>query len=116
MFNKKENMNICFIGARNAASGLGFFFANAGQTLKYDTPHPVDHQLLIRILSLLGKWFVLLSSFQLNGVLSANKEALKGKISVDITNAILILLSGLFSLKVKIAVASKLPVYHPKAK
>lgn len=82
-------MNISFIGAGNVASSLGSLFTNAGHTVKYGTQNPNDSQLPIVDAISFGEVVCFAIPFSaMNDVLTANKEALKGKIVVDITNAI----------------------------
>jgi predicted dinucleotide-binding enzyme len=82
-------MNISFIGAGNVASSLGNLFTNAGHTVKYGTQNPNDNQLSVADAISFGEVVCFAIPFSaLNEVLSANKENLKGKIVVDITNAI----------------------------
>lgn len=82
-------MNISFIGAGNVASNLGNLFANAGHSVKYGTQNPNDNQLSVIDAISLGEVICFAIPFSaMNEVLTANKENLKGKIVVDITNAI----------------------------
>jgi predicted dinucleotide-binding enzyme len=82
-------MNISFIGAGNVASSLGNLFTNAGHTVKYGTQNPNDNQLSVADAISFGEVVCFAIPFSaMNEVLSANKENLKGKIVVDITNAI----------------------------
>ncbi len=82
-------MNISFIGAGNVASSLGNLFANAGHSVKYGTQNPKDNQLFVADAISFGEVVCFAIPFSaMNEVLSANKELLKSKIVVDITNAI----------------------------
>lgn len=82
-------MNISFIGAGNVASNLGNLFANAGHLVKYGTLNPQNEHLSISDAIAFGDIVCLAIPFSaMNEVLTANKESLKGKIVVDITNAI----------------------------
>jgi predicted dinucleotide-binding enzyme len=82
-------MNISFIGAGNVASGLGNLFQNAGHTLKYGTQNPKDDQLSIQEACNFGEVVCFAIPFAaMEDVLTKNKEFLKDKIVVDITNAI----------------------------
>jgi len=82
-------MNISFIGAGNVASSLGNLFANAGHSVKYGTQNPNDNQLSISDAITVGEVVCFAIPFAaMNEVLTNNKENLKGKIVVDITNAI----------------------------
>lgn len=82
-------MNISFIGAGNAASSLGNLFTNAGHNIKYGKQNPNDNQLSISDAISFGEVVCFAIPFSaMTEVLTANKENLKGKIVVDITNAI----------------------------
>ncbi|WP_439480427.1 NADPH-dependent F420 reductase [Chryseobacterium aquaticum] len=82
-------MNISFIGAGNVASSLGNLFANSGHTVKYGTQNPNDGQLSISEACIFGEVVCFAIPYSaMEGVLTINKESLKGKIVVDITNAI----------------------------
>jgi len=82
-------MNISFVGAGNVASSLGNLFANAGYTVKYGTQNPTDHQLSISEACIFGEIVCFAIPYSaMEEVLIKNKESLKGKIVVDITNAI----------------------------
>ncbi len=82
-------MNISFIGAGNVASSLGNLFTNAGHDVKYGTQNPNDNQLSVVDAISFGEVVCFAIPFSvMNEVLTANKEHLKGKIVVDITNAI----------------------------
>lgn len=82
-------MNISFIGAGNVASSLGALFSKAGHTVKYGTQNPKGNQLSVADAISFGEVICFAIPFSaMNEVLSANKENLKGKIVVDITNAI----------------------------
>lgn len=82
-------MNVSFIGAGNVASSLGNLFANAGHSVKYGTQNPNDNQLSVSDAISFSEVVCFAIPFSaMKEVLSANKENLKGKIVVDITNAI----------------------------
>jgi len=82
-------MNISFIGAGNVASSLGNLFANSGHTVKYGTQNPNDGQLSISEACIFGEIVCFAIPYSaMENVLTINKESLKGKIVVDITNAI----------------------------
>lgn len=82
-------MNISFIGAGNVASSLGNLFANSGHTVKYGTQNPNDGQLSISEACIFGEVVCFAIPYSaMENVLIINKESLKGKIVVDITNAI----------------------------
>lgn len=82
-------MNISFIGAGNVASSLGGLFSNAGHTVKYGTPSPNLNQLSVAEAIAFGEVVCFAIPYAaMNEVLTLNKEALKGKIVVDCTNAI----------------------------
>lgn len=82
-------MNISFIGAGNVASSLGSLFANAGHSVKYGTQNPTENQLSIAEAITFGEVVCFAVPFSaMNDLLTSNKENLKGKIVVDITNAI----------------------------
>lgn len=82
-------MNISFVGAGNVASSLGNLFANSGHTVKYGTQNPNDGQLSISEACIFGEVVCFaIPYFAMENVLIINKESLKGKIVVDITNAI----------------------------
>lgn len=82
-------MNISFTGAGNVASSLGNLFANSGHTVKYGTQNPNDGQLSISEACIFGEIVCFAIPYSaMENVLTINKESLKGKIVVDITNAI----------------------------
>lgn len=82
-------MNIGFIGAGNVASSLGNLFSNAGHSVKYGTQNPNDNQLSVTDAISFGDVVCFAIPFSvMTEVLSVNKSALKGKIVIDITNAI----------------------------
>lgn len=82
-------MNISFVGAGNVASSLGNLFANAGHTVKYGTQNPNDGQLSISEACIFGEVVCFAIPYSaMEDVLTINKESLKGKIVVDITNVI----------------------------
>jgi 8-hydroxy-5-deazaflavin:NADPH oxidoreductase len=82
-------MNISFIGAGNVAKSLGALFSNAGHTVFYGIRTPKDNYLSIA--EAIGKSDIVCFAIPFSSmkeVLIANKDALIGKIVVDITNAI----------------------------
>lgn len=82
-------MNISFIGAGNVASSLGNLFISAGYSVKYGTQNPNANQFSVADAILFGEIVCFAIPFSaMNEVLTANKEALKGKIVVDVTNPI----------------------------
>ncbi|MDN4011676.1 NAD(P)-binding domain-containing protein [Chryseobacterium gambrini] len=82
-------MNISFIGAGNVASNLGNLFTNAGHSVQFGTYNPKDNQLSVAEAISFGEVICFAIPFSaMNGVLTENRENLKGKIVVDITNAI----------------------------
>ena len=82
-------MNISFVGAGNVASNLGKLFANAGHTVKFGRQNPVDDQVSVSDAVLFGEVVCFAIPYSvMQEVLAANRESLKGKIVVDITNAI----------------------------
>ncbi|MFY7810169.1 MAG: NADPH-dependent F420 reductase [Flavobacterium sp.] len=82
-------MNISFIGAGNVASSLGNLFTNAGHLVKYGTPNAKLNHLSVSEAIAFGEVVCFAIPFAaMNEVLTLNKEALKGKIVVDCTNAI----------------------------
>ena len=82
-------MNIGFIGAGNVASSLGNLMQNAGHSVKYSTPNPKDNQVSIADACDFGEIVCFAIPYSaMNQVLVDNKERLKGKIVVDVTNAI----------------------------
>lgn len=82
-------MNVSFIGAGNVASSLGNLFSNAGHKVVYGTQTPTENQMSVSNAILFGEVVCFAIPFSaMNGVLTANKDNLKGKIVVDITNAI----------------------------
>jgi predicted dinucleotide-binding enzyme len=82
-------MKISFIGAGNVASGLGGLFANAGHSVKFGTQNPDETQLSVSDAILFGEVVCFAIPFSaMEAVLMANKENLKGKIVVDVTNVI----------------------------
>ncbi len=71
------------------ASSLGNLFANSGHTVKYGTQNPNDGQLSISEACIFGEVVCFAIPYSaMEDVLTINKESLKGKIVVDITNAI----------------------------
>lgn len=82
-------MNIGFVGAGNVASSLGNLFSAAGHSVKYGVQKPNDEQLSIAKACQYGEIVCFAIPFQaMESVLTENREHLKGKIVVDITNAI----------------------------
>jgi predicted dinucleotide-binding enzyme len=82
-------MHIGFVGAGNVASSLGMLFVNAGHHVKFGTQNPDDDQLSVAGAISFGEIIFFAIPFSaMHGVLTANKENLKGKIVVDVTNAI----------------------------
>ncbi len=82
-------MNISFVGAGNVASSLGNLFQNAGNAVKYGVQNPTDSQLSIAEACIFGEVVCFAIPFSaMEKVLTENKENLKGKIVVDITNVI----------------------------
>lgn len=82
-------MKISFIGAGKVASSLGGLFENAGHKIAYATPNPKGDQVSISKACQDGEVVCFAIPFSaMEEVLTTNKEALKGKIVVDITNAI----------------------------
>lgn len=82
-------MNISFVGAGNVASSLGSLFANAGHKVNYATKNPIGNHLSIADAISFGEIVCFAIPFAaMKEVLTAHKENLKGKIIVDITNAI----------------------------
>lgn len=71
------------------ASSLGNLFANSGHTVKYGTQNPNDGQLSISEACIFGEVVCFAIPYSaMENVLTINEESLKGKIVVDITNAI----------------------------
>jgi 8-hydroxy-5-deazaflavin:NADPH oxidoreductase len=82
-------MNISFIGAGNVASNLGNLFTNAGHSVRFGTHHPQNEQLSVTEAISFGEVVCFAIPFSaMKEVLKENKENLKDKIVVDITNAI----------------------------
>lgn len=82
-------MKISFVGAGNVATNLGTLFAGAGHDVIYSTPNPKGEQVSIAEAIRYGEVVCFAIPYDaMNSVLTNNKEALKGKIVVDITNAI----------------------------
>ena len=82
-------MNISFVGAGNVASSLGNLFQNAGNVVKYGVQNPTDGQLNIAEACVFGDVVCFAIPFSaMEKVLTENKENLKEKIVVDITNVI----------------------------
>jgi len=82
-------MKISFIGAGNVASNLGKLFENAGHNVKYGTQNPNVDQLSVSEACNYGDIVLFAIPFSaMSGVITTNKEVLKNKIVVDVTNAI----------------------------
>ena len=82
-------MKISFVGAGNVASSLGDLFASAGHTVKFGTQNPKENQLAVRDACAFAEVVCFAIPYDaMNEVLTTNKDTLKGKIVVDITNAI----------------------------
>lgn len=82
-------MKISFVGAGNVASSLGKLFTNAGHSVIYGTPNPKENQVSILEACEFGEVVCFAIPYEaMEEVLTANKEALKNKVVVDITNAI----------------------------
>ncbi len=82
-------MNISFIGAGNVASNLGGLFVKSGYLVKYGTPRPNGDQLSVAEACEWGDLVCFaIPYFAMDEVLTTNKSRLKGKIVIDITNAI----------------------------
>jgi len=82
-------MNISFIGAGHVALSLGQLIGNAGHTVKYGTRFPEKSEVSIATACTFGDIIFLAIPYSaLPGALEPNRELLKGKIVVDVTNAI----------------------------
>lgn len=82
-------MKIGFIGAGNVATQLGHLFANAGHEVQYSTPTPKAGQISIAQACEFGEIICCAIPFgAMASVLAEHEQALRGKIVVDITNAI----------------------------
>ena len=82
-------MKVNFVGAGNVASRLGQLFTNAGHEVLYATPSPKDNQVSIAEAIEGGEVICFAIPYDaMKGVLTTHKDALKGKIVVDITNVI----------------------------
>lgn len=82
-------MNISFIGAGNVATNLGNLFINADHSVKFGTHHPQNGQFSVAEAISFGEVVCFAIPFSaMNQVLTENRENLKDKIVVDITNAI----------------------------
>lgn len=80
-------MKISFIGAGNVASNLGALFSGIGHTVNYGTHNPTGNQLTVAEACKTGEMVCFAIPYSaMKAVLTANKDALKGKIVVDITN------------------------------
>ena len=81
--------NIGFVGAGKVASSLGNLFSTGGHSVVYSTPQPKDGQVSIAEACQFGDIVCFAIPFAaMEEVLLKNKEFLKHKIVVDITNAI----------------------------
>ena len=82
-------MNISFIGAGNVATSLGGLFNAAGHSVQFATPNPKENQVSIAEACAQGEVVCFAIPYgAMKAVLTENRQALKGKIVVDITNAI----------------------------
>ncbi len=82
-------MNISFVGAGNVASSLGGLFSSAGHKVKYGTSRPRENQISISEACTYGEVVCFAIPYgAMKDVLIENKLTLKGKIVIDITNAI----------------------------
>ncbi len=82
-------MIISFIGAGNVASNLGNLFIKAGHDIRYGVLNPKENQLTISDACTIGEVICFAIPYSaMKETLNKNKEALKGKIVIDITNAI----------------------------
>lgn len=82
-------MKINFVGAGNVAQNLGRLFQQVGHTVHYSSPNPKENQISIAEACKEGDMICFAIPYQaMKDVLTANKPSLKGKIVVDITNAI----------------------------
>ena len=80
---------ISFIGAGNVATSLGNLFKEAGYSVQYGVQQPKEHQLSVSAACADGDIVCFAIPYAaMNEVLSTNQATLKGKIVVDITNAI----------------------------
>ncbi|MCX6317643.1 MAG: NAD(P)-binding domain-containing protein [Bacteroidetes bacterium] len=82
-------MNIGFVGAGKVALSLGNLFSGAGYTVKYGTHHPEHDQLSVAGVIACSEVVCFAVPFTaMTALLTTHKEALTGKIVVDITNPI----------------------------
>ncbi|MEO1054087.1 MAG: NAD(P)-binding domain-containing protein [Bacteroidota bacterium] len=82
-------MKISFVGAGNVATNLGALLASAGHNVVYSTPNPKEGQISITQAIASGEVVCFAIPYDaMKDVLTSHKEALEGKIVVDITNAI----------------------------
>ena len=82
-------MKISFVGAGKVASSLGGLFGDAGHSVEYGTPNPKGGQKTIAEVCEYGEVVCFAIPYSaMEEVLKANEETLKGKVVVDITNAI----------------------------
>lgn len=82
-------MNISFIGAGNVASSLGGLLRRAGHEVRYGTKNPAEGQ--VSVADAIGQGEVVCFAIPfaaMKEVLTAHREGLKGRIVVDLTNAI----------------------------
>ncbi len=82
-------MNISFIGAGNVAANLGNLMSQAGHRVSYGVRNPQNDQLSVSDACEQGEMVCFAIPYSaMEKVLTENRTALKGKIVVDITNAI----------------------------
>ncbi|WP_196889567.1 NADPH-dependent F420 reductase [Aureivirga sp. CE67] len=82
-------MKISFLGAGNVAQNLGGLFTKAGYNVKLSKPNPEGNQVSIEEACAFGEVIFITTPYAaVNDILTKNKEQLKGKIIVDVTNAI----------------------------
>ena len=82
-------MNISFVGAGSVATSLGGLFAKAGHTVKYSVREPKEDLLTVSEACSFGDIVCIAVPFEaVEDILNSNREALKGKLVVDMTNAI----------------------------
>lgn len=83
------SMKISFVGAGKVASNLGGLFTKSGHDVFYSTPNPKENQISIAEACSQGEVVCFAIPYSaMEDVLKTNREALKGKIVIDITNAI----------------------------
>ncbi len=82
-------MNVSFIGAGQVASPLGSLFTGAGHEVRYGVRTPIENQFSIHDAIAHGEVVCFAIPFSaMDEVLKSYKGILKGKIVVDISNAI----------------------------